>query len=504
MNPQHDVSDPSVPPGPRQRAGLGLPAGFLRLVKGAPERAAIATGQVDAVLDPASGKVFLLPGAQQALHARQARANALLALAADWTWEQDENYHFTSHAGTAARQRAPCEAIVPGKPLWELGLTTRPGLDWRTHRQQLEWRATFRDLELGWTNAAGDERWVSLDGEPVFDAQDQFRGYRGTVRDITYRERLRTFAQAWRAGGAERQHQPPVAAESPEARDAQDAPDARDDPEATDLPDPLLRPHLDGAQRDPMANALLAALPAEDRQRLEAELKPVTLSFGDVLSAPDERIRYVYFPTDALVSLRASVKGGLAMEVGLVGREGMVGISLVLGVHVSTTRAVVLRTGGALRMTAASFRRTLRASPPLQAEAFRFAHSKLARARQTAACVCFHLLEARLAGWLLGASERIGATELHFTQDSLAGVLGVRRVSVTRAASELEQRRLISYRRGDICILDRAGLAAASCGCFTNFGSPRSRTGGPADSAVGPRTRAMEAAEAAEAGSRGR
>lgn len=200
-NAQTDALDAGAPQGRPQRAALGLPAGILRLVKGAPERAAIATGQVDAVLDPASGNVFLLPGARQAVHARQARASSLLALAADWTWEQDENYRFTSHTATAARGRAPCEALVAGQPLWECGLTVRPGQDWNTHRQQLEWRATFRDLELGWTNAAGQERWVCLDGEPVFDAQDQFKGYRGTARDITYRERVRTLAQAARPGG---------------------------------------------------------------------------------------------------------------------------------------------------------------------------------------------------------------------------------------------------------------------------------------------------------------
>ncbi len=442
MNTQHHALEPSAPQGPPRRAGLGLPVGFLRLVKSAPERAAIATGQVDAVVDPASGKVFLLPGAQEALHARQARASSLLALAADWTWEQDENYLFTSHAGTAARERGPCEAIVPGKPLWELGLVTRPGLDWRTHRQQLEWRATFRDLELGWTNAAGDTRWLSLDGEPVFDAQDRFRGYRGTLRDITHRERLRTLAQAWQARHAE---------------ELEEAPD-------------LSPPGAPGGPRfEPMANGLLAALPPEDRQRLVAELKPVALAFGDVLCAPGERIRYVHFPTDALVSLRTSVKDGSAMEVGLVGDEGLVGVSVVLGSDVSTVRAVVLRAGGALRMSAARFRRLFRDSLPLQAASCCFVQAKLAQARQTAACARFHLLEARLAGWLLGASERIGSDNLHFTQDTLATVLGVRRAGITRAASELERRRLISYGRGDIRVLDHQGLEAASCGCCTSM-----------------------------------
>lgn len=459
MNPERNATHAVPPRGPPRRAGPGLPAGFLRLVKSAPERAAIATGQVDAVIDPASGNVFLLPGAQQALLERQARAAGLLGLAADWTWEQDENFCFTAQAGTAAWERAPCEALVIGKPLWEIGLATRPGLDWRTHRQQLEWRATFRDLELGWTNAAGEQRWYSLDGGAVFDAQDRFQGYRGTARDVTHRERLRAALQAERTHGAVRQHD-----------EARDGPDLADRPDRAVRADPWPRPRPGGAPGDLTANALLAALPDEERQLLAADLTPVTLQAGDVLCVPGERLRYAYFPTAGLVSLRTSVRDGLSLETGLVGPEGMVGASLVLGTDVATVRAVVLRSGGALRMTAARLRRALRESLPLQAEACRVVHAKLVLARQTAACARFHVLEARLAGWLLGARERLGGNELHFTHDTLATVLGVRRVGITCAASDLERRALISYQRGVIRVLDPKGLEAAACGCHARAG----------------------------------
>jgi PAS domain-containing protein len=180
---------------PARRVAPAFPAGLLRLVKSAPERAAIAAGQVDAIVDPASGNVFLLPDAQRALHERQSRLGALLALAADWLWEQDEHYLFTSHTGVGTRSPEPCAAITLGKPLWELGWVVGPGIDWDTHRQQLEWRATFRDLEVGWTDCAQEMRWISIDGEPVFDALDRFKGYRGTMRDITTRERVRLLAR---------------------------------------------------------------------------------------------------------------------------------------------------------------------------------------------------------------------------------------------------------------------------------------------------------------------
>lgn len=172
----------------RPRAATGFAAGVLRLVKRAPEREAIAAGQVDAVIDPATGEVILLPDAQQALHQRQARIDSLLALAADWVWEQDENYRFVSHVSTTPGNPAPRPENMLGKPLWELGFRTAAGFDWDTHRQQLEWRATFRDLELEWTDGADEVRRVSLDGEPIFDARDQFKGYHGIMRDVTRRK----------------------------------------------------------------------------------------------------------------------------------------------------------------------------------------------------------------------------------------------------------------------------------------------------------------------------
>lgn len=216
----------------------------------------------------------------------------------------------------------------------------------------------------------------------------------------------------------------------------------------------------------PIANSLLAALPDSDYQGLLAGLEPVTLTYGEVLCEPGEPIRHVYFPGDCLVSLLTKVDGHHAVEVGLVGWDGMVGVSLVLGADVASVRALVQGTGTAMRMNAARFRREFRKSLPLQDEVYRFVEAKLAQARQTAACNRFHVVENRLARWLLMTGDRMRSDEFLLTQAFLADMLGVRRVGVTGAACALQRRHLISYCRGRIRILDRKGLEAAACKCY--------------------------------------
>jgi CRP-like cAMP-binding protein len=215
-----------------------------------------------------------------------------------------------------------------------------------------------------------------------------------------------------------------------------------------------------------VANSLLAALPREDYRSLLAELEPVTLTAGKVLYEPGERIRHVYFPDDAQVSLLIVMPDQKVLEVGLVGREGMVGIPLALGAEASPVRALVQGSGSALRMKAASFCEALARCLRLQYEMQRYTFAKLGQARQTAACNRFHQVEARLAGWLLLTRERVRSDEFHLTHESVAATLGVRRVGVTNAASTLQRRSLISYHRGNIRILDHKGLKAASCGCY--------------------------------------
>ena len=223
---------------------------------------------------------------------------------------------------------------------------------------------------------------------------------------------------------------------------------------------------MPSTQRAPAVNRLLEALPSNDLRRLLAGCETVDLAFADVLYTPPERLSHVYFPTTSFISRIMPIDDSSSLEVGLVGNEGMFGIPLVLGVDVSSVRAVVQGAGSALRMDAPTFCRELGRSKELQREIDRYVFVQLGQGAQMAACTRFHVVEARLARSLLMTQDRAHADNFHITQEYLAMMLGVRRVGVTKAASSLQKRNLIHYSRGDITILDRRGLKAASCGCY--------------------------------------
>jgi PAS domain S-box-containing protein len=187
---------PQLKPAP---SGTGIERDFqkaiLRLVKGGPERQAIEAGQIDAIIDPASGNSILLPEARRALIERKVGFRSLIGLAFDWYWEQDEDYRFVSHRGAADDADGIAGEGIIGKALWDLSIDNMSAADWRTHRQQLEWRAIFRDLELRHVDRGGEVRYVSISGEPIFDDRNHFKGYRGITRDITERKQAEALVQ---------------------------------------------------------------------------------------------------------------------------------------------------------------------------------------------------------------------------------------------------------------------------------------------------------------------
>jgi CRP-like cAMP-binding protein len=213
-------------------------------------------------------------------------------------------------------------------------------------------------------------------------------------------------------------------------------------------------------------NQLLAALPGKVSRGLIARCEPVDLKFGAVVCEQGDRIQHVYFPIDGFISLISSLDHRPRLEVGLVGSEGMLGASLTLGVDVTPLRAIVPGGGTALRMGAARFSRELQHSPALEGELKRYVYVLMAQLAQMAACTHFHVLDARLARWLLMTRDRAHSDEFYITQEFLAYMLGVRRVGITHAASALQKRRLIRYTRGSMTILDGQRLEALSCECY--------------------------------------
>jgi len=214
------------------------------------------------------------------------------------------------------------------------------------------------------------------------------------------------------------------------------------------------------------ANSLLAALPSTSLAHVLASCEPIDLIFADVLCLPGDRIRHVYFPTDSFISLVAPVDGYAGLEVGMVGSEGMFGIGLLLGVDAYPMHALVQGAGAALRMNAERFHRELDHTPALERRLKRYVYVLISQLAQAAACTRFHVVEARLARWLSMTRDRARSDEFYLTQDFLSHMLGVRRVGVTKAAGSLQKRKLISYTRGAISVLDRNGLEAAACGCY--------------------------------------
>lgn len=215
-----------------------------------------------------------------------------------------------------------------------------------------------------------------------------------------------------------------------------------------------------------VANRLIAGIPWNERIKLLSNCEPVDLVFGDVLHETDHPIRYVYFPLSGFISLVATLEGHQPLEMGLIGNEGMLGVTLTLGVNQAPMRAVVQGAGTALRIPHAQFTRDCRDLPSMLRLLDRYLYVLMAQLTQSTACTRFHEIEPRLARWLLMTHDRANADHFHLTHEFLADMLGVRRSGVSIAAAALQLKKIIRYSRGDISIINRTGLEAAACKCY--------------------------------------
>lgn len=213
-------------------------------------------------------------------------------------------------------------------------------------------------------------------------------------------------------------------------------------------------------------NRLLAALPAEEYQRLVPHLEWITLPLAQVLHEPGDPITHVYFPHRALVSLVSTMEDGSAIEVGLIGGEGITGVPALIGDGVITHRALVQVAGDAVRLPAEVLKAEFVRGGNLQSLILRYMQALLTQVSQAAACNRLHSLEERLARWLLLVQDALDSNEFPLTQEFIAQMIGVRRSSVTVAAGNLQQAGMIAYSRGKITILNRENLEDTACECY--------------------------------------
>jgi CRP-like cAMP-binding protein len=213
-------------------------------------------------------------------------------------------------------------------------------------------------------------------------------------------------------------------------------------------------------------NKLLSGLRRSDRLALVRRCEPVELVFGQILCETGEPLQHAHFPLTGIVSVLATTGDRPPLEMGLIGNEGMLGVTLALGVDTAPMLGVVQGNGSALRISRAHLRRELSASATLRHTLERYLYVVLSQLAISAACTHFHETAPRLARWLLMTHDRAHADRFHLTHAILADMMGVRRSSVSVAAAAMQRDKLIAYTRGEITVLDRRRLERSACACY--------------------------------------
>ena len=217
---------------------------------------------------------------------------------------------------------------------------------------------------------------------------------------------------------------------------------------------------------DPQQNYLLAAMPPQEYARLAPLLEPISLSRGKVLYEFNEKLKYVYFPTTATASLLCTMEDGASVEIAEVGNEGMLDVSMLLGGDGALTQATIQTAGHGYRLAAKWLDQENGHLGSLLTLLMRYTHTLISQIAQTTGCIRRHSVEQQFCRWLLLNFDRMNSSNLAMTQELMANMLGVRRETITEAAGRLQDAGFISYRRGQIEVLDRSGLESQSCECY--------------------------------------
>jgi len=213
-------------------------------------------------------------------------------------------------------------------------------------------------------------------------------------------------------------------------------------------------------------NHLLALLPQNLKDQIYPQLREVKLSLGEEVYAAGQEVKYVYFPTDSIISLLYVMLDGASAEISVVGCEGIVGIAVFMGGESTPSRAVVQSAGMAYRLPAAELKRKFNADANFRVLMLRYTQALITQMAQTAVCNRHHTIDQQLCRWLLLSMDRLPTSQLTMTQELIANMLGVRREGVTEAAGKLQNAGVISYQRGKITVINRSKLEQLSCECY--------------------------------------